>query len=110
MRRGRLGSGCIEYLTNGCACANHHSPAIETPLLKPKGYTFTEGKHPHRPGACEFKIPTDLIERYLRYGPAHKFFDLHLIPHVLMHPAAIFEGLEREEQQSGLCYAGIPSF
>ena len=78
--------------------------------MKPKGYTFTNGKHPHRPGTCEFKIPTDLIERYLRYGPAHKFFDLHLLPHILQHPMAIFEGLEREEQQNGLCYAGIPPF
>lgn len=76
--------------------------------MKPKGYTFTEGKNPRGSGTREFKIPSDLIERYLRYGPAHKFFDLHILPHVLQNPGAIFEGLERDEQQNGLCYAGIP--
>ena len=79
-------------------------------LKTPKGYTFAAGKNPRGPGACKFKIPSDLIDRYMRYGPAHKFFDLYAVQYVLRHPAAIFEGLEREQQQNGLCYAGIPPF
>jgi len=46
----------------------------------------------------------------MRYGPAHKFWDLYAIPHVLQNPTAIFQGLEREDQHGGLCFAGVPPF
>jgi hypothetical protein len=49
-----------------------------------------------------------LVEHVQRYGPEHKFHELKLVKEVLELPTVIFEGL-RDEQEDGLCYAGIPS-
>ncbi len=59
-------------------------------------------------GTQEFRIPHALVEHIERYGPEHKFHELKLVKEVLELPTVIFEGL-REEQEDGLCYAGIPS-
>jgi hypothetical protein len=59
-------------------------------------------------GRQEFLIPQSLVEHIQRYGPEHKFHELKLVKEILELPTAVFEGL-REEQEEGLCYAGIPS-
>ena len=59
-------------------------------------------------GRQEFRIPNSLVEHVQRYGPPYKFHELKLVKEVLELPTVVFEGL-REEQEEGLCYAGIPS-
>ena len=59
-------------------------------------------------GRQEFRIPNSLVEHVQRYGPEHKFHELKLVKEILELPTVVFEGL-REEQEEGLCYAGIPS-
>jgi hypothetical protein len=59
-------------------------------------------------GRQEFRIPNSLVEHVQRYFPAHKFHELKLVKEVLELPTVVFEGL-REEQEEGLCFAGIPS-
>jgi hypothetical protein len=38
----------------------------------------------------------------------HKFHELKLVKEILELPTVVFKGL-REEQEAGLCYAGVPS-
>jgi hypothetical protein len=59
-------------------------------------------------GMQEFRIPNEVVEHVQRYGPPYKFFELKLVKEVLSLPTVVFEGL-REEQEAGLCYAGVPS-
>src|SRR5437588_8918947 len=59
-------------------------------------------------GRQEFRIPNALVEHVQRYGPPHKFHELKLVKEILELPTVVFEGL-RQEQEEGLCYAGIPS-
>jgi hypothetical protein len=59
-------------------------------------------------GRQEFRIPNALVDHVQRYGPEHKFHELKLVKEILELPTVVFEGL-REEQEEGLCYAGIPS-
>ena len=59
-------------------------------------------------GRQEFRIPNSLVEHVQRYGPEHKFHELKLVKEILELPTVVFEGL-REEQEEGLCFAGIPS-
>lgn len=73
----------------------------------PKYWTL-QGASPSGHGRQEFRIPSSLVEHIQRYGPQHKFHELRLVKEVLELPTVIFTGL-REEQEDGLCYAGIPS-
>lgn len=73
----------------------------------PKYWTL-QGMSPSGHGRQEFRIPNSLIEHVQRYGPPHKFHELKLVKEVLELPTVVLEGL-REEQEEGLCYAGIPS-
>lgn len=50
------------------------------------------------------------MRHFLRYGPKHKFFEPLSIPALLQDPLTIFQGLEREQQETGYCYAGVPEF
>src|SRR5437016_12364625 len=59
-------------------------------------------------GRKEFRIANSLVEHVQRYGPEHKFHELKLVKEILELPTVVFEGL-REDQEEGLCYAGIPS-
>ncbi|MDQ3622639.1 MAG: hypothetical protein M3463_09145 [Verrucomicrobiota bacterium] len=73
-----------------------------------RGYLTVTGLHPSGTGTATFKIPSSAVEHFQRHGPGHKFFDALLIADVVKAPAAIFKGLKREEQEGGICYAGIP--
>ncbi|MFO0969765.1 MAG: hypothetical protein U0793_29770 [Gemmataceae bacterium] len=61
-----------------------------------------QGMSPTGHGRQEFRIPNSLV------GPEDKFHELKLVKEILELPTVVFEGL-REEQEAGLCYAGIPS-
>jgi hypothetical protein len=70
---------------------------------------FTEaGLDPSGTGSSDFYISQAKMRHLLKYGPAPKFFEGLSIPQVLKNPAVIFRGLEREHQEGGFCYAGIP--
>jgi hypothetical protein len=43
------------------------------------------------------------------YGPAWKFLDARLIPETVDDPTAIFEGLNRQGLEEGVCYVTVPS-
>lgn len=73
----------------------------------PKYWTLL-GASPSGYGKQEFRIPHNLVEHIQRYGPEHKFHELKLVKEILALPTVIFEGL-RQEQEEGLCYAGVPS-
>ena len=82
-----------------------------TAEMPPKAGYFTErGVDPSSGGKkhCDFYISQRQVRHYMRYGPAHKFFDSLTIPYILLHPSVIFLGLKRENMEKGLCYAGIP--
>ncbi|MFN2507197.1 MAG: hypothetical protein ABR589_00295 [Chthoniobacterales bacterium] len=72
------------------------------------GFFTEQGLDPSGRGARDFYISQSRIRHFLRYGPAHKFFESLSIPYVLQNPSVIFSGLERENFQNGLCYAGLP--
>ena len=72
------------------------------------GFFVESGLHPAGKGQLDFSILQSQVRHYMRYGPAHKFFDSLLIPGVLSNPAAIFQGLKRENMEDGLCYVAIP--
>lgn len=73
----------------------------------PKYWTL-QGASPSGHGRQEFRIPNSLVEHVQRYGPPYKFHELKLVKEVLELPTVVFEGL-REEQEEGLCYAGVAS-
>lgn len=80
-------------------------------MPKPTGFITVPAKDPKGHGRCNFRVPKYLADRFLRAGPAHKYWDLlYAVPQVLLRPTVIYEGLERPEQDNGLCYAGIPPF
>src|SRR5260370_36230411 len=72
------------------------------------GYFTESGLHPSGTGTIDFHIPLDRVRHFQRYGPKHKFFECLSISATLKDPLTIFRGLEREEQESGYCYAGVP--
>jgi hypothetical protein len=74
----------------------------------PSGFFAENALAPSGTGNCQFLISEGKIRHFLRYGPAHKFFEAMAIPAVLQNPLVIFRGLEREEMADGLCYAGLP--
>jgi hypothetical protein len=74
------------------------------------GYFTEVGLHPCGSSTTEFHIPKDRMRHFLRFGPKHKFFESLSIPAVLKDPLTIFRGLEREQQETGYCYAGVPEF
>lgn len=73
----------------------------------PPKYWTLRGASPTGSGTWEVRIPHALVEHVQRYGPEHKFHELRLVKEVLELPTVVFEGL-REEQEEGLCYAGVP--
>lgn len=75
----------------------------------PRGYRSVEGRCPFAEGTCEFGVSQSLLVKYQRNGPDWKFYDALLIPEVLASPAAIFEGLRREDYEDALCYSARPS-
>jgi hypothetical protein len=74
------------------------------------GYFTHAGLHPSGAGLVNFYIKEDQVRHFQRYGPKHKFFECLSIPAILQDPLVGFEGLEREEQEGGYCYAGLPEF
>lgn len=74
------------------------------------GYFTKAGLHPSGSGTTEFHIPRDRVRHFQRYGSKHKLFECLSIPTVLQDPWTIFQGLEREQQETGYCYAGVPEF
>lgn len=70
---------------------------------------MVEGIHPSGQGRCAFRIPKPVIDHFQRNGPAHRFFDVLIIPFILDSPQFIFEGLGRDGHGGSVCYAGIPS-
>jgi len=64
------------------------------------------GKDPYGDGETEFRISDQKVDS-TRYEPEQKFCELvHTLPLVLKAPMAIFEGLEREGFEKGLCFTG----
>src|SRR5438093_7547832 len=64
------------------------------------------GKDPYAAGETEFRISDRKVDS-TRYEPEQKFCELfHTVPLVLKAPMAIFEGLEREGFEKGLCFTG----
>lgn len=68
-----------------------------------------EGLGPSGKGTREFWIEKDLIQHFYKKGWMHKYKSLLLVKEVLLYPSVIFEGLEREDQEEALCYAGLAS-
>ena len=73
-----------------------------------KGFYAVKGLDPSGSGECEFKIAAKQVEHLESHGPAHKYYALISACEVLMQPLAIFEGLQRDGQEKGLCYVGRP--
>ena len=65
---------------------------------------------PSGDGTATFRVAKDrLLGHFRATGNSAMFLEGLLIPDVLEHPAAVFEGLERPGQEESLCYAGVPS-
>lgn len=73
-----------------------------------KGFFTLLGKDPAGTGECEFKIAQEQVEHLNACGPESKFYGLFSARDVLKNPAVVFEGLNRDGQEKGLCYAGTP--
>lgn len=72
------------------------------------GFFVEMGRDSSGKGECEFRISESKLRHFLRYGPAHKFFEAMSLPYILRNPSVIFMGLKRENLENGYCYVGIP--
>jgi len=57
----------------------------------------------------EVWLPQAHVDGLTRKGLETRFARLLLVPEVLKNPEVVFQGLEREGQEEGLCYVGRPS-
>lgn len=76
---------------------------------KPRSWTLP-AFNPHNPNDEPIEVWLDQahIDGLTKRGLETRFARIQLIPEVLKSPRAIFQGLKREEQEDGLCYAGVP--
>jgi hypothetical protein len=72
------------------------------------GFIVVRGVCPTQKGLCNFIISQSRLRNFAKYGPAHKFFEALSIRYVLENPSVIFRGLERQGQEGGYCYCGVP--
>ena len=77
-------------------------------MTQKKGFLVVQGLDPSGAGPCEFKISLKRVEHLNIHGPHHKYYELISASEVLKAPMLIFEGLQREGQETGLCYVGRP--
>jgi hypothetical protein len=78
-------------------------------MAVPRGYVLTVGVRPSGAGSVDFGVSKDAIKHWQTYGPAWKFRDAAMIPEAVQAPTAIFEGLNRDGLEEGVCYATVPS-
>lgn len=52
--------------------------------------------------------PDGLLEHLAKTGNRSKIEECWLVPDILMSPAGIWKGLNREHQEEAFCYSGVP--
>lgn len=80
--------------------------------LKPKprpNCVSLDGMAPTGEGKQEFWVDKDKIQGFFKFGPMFKFHELKLVKELLASPAVVFQGLDRDGQEEGYCYAGLVS-
>lgn len=65
------------------------------------------GLDPSGSGQREFWIEKDLIQYFYKLNWMDKYKGLYSVKEVLASPAVVFQGLERDGQETALCYAGL---
>jgi hypothetical protein len=56
----------------------HGPKGLSNDGLTARGYLSIEGKDPRSDGVLAFRISQRLVDRFMKYGPSHKFYDLHV--------------------------------
>lgn len=77
-------------------------------MTQKKGFLTVLGFDPAGSVPCEFKVALKQVQHLQTLGPTHKFYELISACEVLKSPLAVFEGLQRDGQEKGLCYIGKP--
>ncbi len=67
------------------------------------------GLDPTGQGTREFWVKNDEIQFFYKRGWMDKYKGLLSAKEILLAPAVIFQGLQRDGQEEALCYAGIAS-
>lgn len=77
------------------------------------GLTF-DAYNPIGDGPCRVQISLDRLRAVAKRGAGAILECRNIVPHILAHPTAIFEGLRRDEEEDRWgygwrCYCGLPT-
>lgn len=63
-----------------------------------------------RPGVrCDYRIRLRNVERWRDSGPRWKYYAVAQAKETLKNPICVYEGLQREAQDEGICIVGRPA-
>ena len=78
-------------------------------MTRKRGFYTVKGIDPSGSGEREFKVAANQVEHLESHEPTHRYYELISAREVLNNPLVIFEGLQRDGQEKGLCYVASVS-